>query len=200
VLQARLPTVKLLLPLLALIAGCARGDAESSGPDAAVDSKDLDSARRETLDQDSRNTDLGSVVSDAAPRVACAIPGGTTVTANASASEAPKVIDLSLASAWNSGSAVGWVRLHFPSPTRFDEVQIAGHATPACDETITIAGVRGGIESTLTTVTRSVTPTTAWYSPIRVEAAAYDEILVSISSGPSWIAIAEITVFDSTCP
>jgi len=186
--------------LVFALLGCANADEPSTGIDAGNDGAVADSGT--TLRTDGA-MDAIFPTEDSGPTGICATPSGTTVTANgAYMSAAESVVDAQLSTVWNSGDYAGWLRLKFPSPTRFDRVRIAANALPACDEVYTIKGVSGGATTTLATATRSVTSETKWLPAIELSAGTYDELLIEIGMSASWIAIGEIVVFESTagCP
>lgn len=135
----------------------------------------------------------------APPPKLCDTPMGATATASGSYDSTPAMaLDKSLGTVWNAGAGLGWLRIKLPSPVHFDRVQIAGHASPACNETYTIHAGSAKIGEG----TRALTATNAWLDPIAIAPGTYDEILIDVALAESWIAIAEVRLFDSTgaCP
>jgi hypothetical protein len=130
------------------------------------------------------------------------IPVGTVASANASSSVSPpsNAIDGSLATAWNSGSYSGWLRLDFPAPVTMTGVHILAAAKPTADETFSIAA--NGSTTLIGSATRQVTAGVlgAQLSPIPVTPGTYASITISVNGGLSWVQIMEIALVTSDCP
>lgn len=137
-------------------------------------------------------------VEDAGEKGLCGTPAGTTITASGSYSSTPQMaIDGTLDTYWNSGDYTGWVRLKFPKAVRFDRVRLAANALPACDETYTLVGYKGGAATPLGTATRSV-GSGGWLPTIEVAGGTWDELSIEVAKAASWITLGEVVVFDST--
>jgi hypothetical protein len=128
----------------------------------------------------------------------CATPSGSTATASGAYMSAPgDAIDGNLGTVWNSGDYSGSIDIHFPHAIYFDRVRVANNSLPDCAEPYTFSGYLGGTGGSIGSATLSVTGTVAWAPTVSVTPGSYDELRVDVGTSSSWIAIAEIVVYDS---
>jgi hypothetical protein len=130
------------------------------------------------------------------------IPAGTVASAsgNSAQSLASNAIDGALATAWNSGTYSGWLRLDFPAPVAMTGVHIAASATPTASETYTITADGGS--TPIGSATRQVTSgvLAVKLEAIPVTPGTYSSITVTVKGGLSWVQIQEISLVTSDCP
>ena len=98
---------------------------------------------------------------------------------------------------WNAGDYTGWIDFKFPRAVYFDRIRIATNALPACSEPYTFTGYLGGAATSLGSATISAPAGTDWVPTVAVPAGIYDELRIDVGTSASWIAIAEVVVYDS---
>jgi hypothetical protein len=203
---------------------CARSDSPSSSSDsgAITDARADTAATGDTLvdlgtdvasdgifpTEDTRPDDADAV--DDTPPVdttppptdttppTCATPAGSTATASGAYASAPgDAIDGNVGTYWNAGDYAGWIDVKFPAAIYFDRVRVAATALPACSEPYTLTGFRAGTPTVIGTATPAVPDGAAWLPTMVVTAGVYDELRIDVGTSSSWIAIAEIVVYDS---
>ncbi len=201
----------------ALIAGCATGGNEeptreteiatdaapAEGGQDAPDAPDASAETAASVDTGA-TTDGHTLIFPVEPEKTCGLPFGTMVVASGSFESTPqKALDGNLGTYWNSGANTGTLTVKFPGPVTFDRVRIAAFGVPATSHTYGFAASSGTNVTHIGTATRAVpNATAAWLETIVVTRGAWSSLTVDVSMSQSWIALAEVTIFDSNagCP
>lgn len=174
----------------------ADGGIPDSAPDSASDS--TPSTDSQPPSNDSQTLPDTADTADTTPPTptACVLPTGSVATAAKvhPTSLAKNAIDGNVATWWNAGDSTGSITITFPKPIVFDRVQVMADANPSQDEKYTIEEV---------SYTRSVPLVTASLEAFSVPRRERSSITISISTlgaPSSLVSIAEVLVFDSSCP
>ena len=207
-----------------VLVACAQADEASSSPDAAPDARKTDSIAagdtgapsdgspadglfptEDTRDDDASTADttppdtapIDTPPPDTTPPT-CATPGGSTATASGAYSSAPgDAVDGDESTSWNAGDYTGWLDIVFPHAIYFDRIRIAATALPECIEPYTFTGYLAGASTPLGSASIDVPEGTDWVPTVPIPAGTYDELRIDVGSSASWIAIAEVVVYDS---
>lgn len=130
------------------------------------------------------------------------VPAGTVVTFSAADDTDPatNAIDGDLTDEWSTGSVAGWITFTFPIPTMIGAVHIHADALPAEAETFTLSTSASPVP--LATITAEVMRAPGTYLPeIRIPAALYPDITLTVNTGISWVGVNEIWLLPApTCP
>jgi hypothetical protein len=206
-----------LAMLVAMSAGaCATGSI--LGDDAGVDAAPAQDAAKDSvvLPLDGSSDGPGNADAEDAPidvfDAGCApadaglggigIPSGSSSSATTtySTNTADLAIDGNLGSYWNAGDVTGSLTLTLPSAQSITGVRIEAVASPASSETYTITGYQGGTPFVIATSNQSVPQGATALPTIPVTPGAYESIRIDVTSSPSWVAIAEVSLVTAYCP
>ena len=167
------------------------------GEDTGGGATDTTSGDDSTIPPDATPPPVDTTPPDTTPPT-CGTPSGSTATASGAYMSAPgDAIDGNTGTIWNSGDYSGSIDIHFPRAIYFDRVRVAGNSLPDCSEPYTFSGFTAGAGGTIGSATLSVTGSVDWAPTVPVTPGTYDELRVDVGTSASWIAIAEIVVYDS---